>query len=260
MKRTLLVAVALACVVAGGATRADARTNPTAVEYSGRSQGFFLSDLTGQIGTFSIQLTRAENRRYDGVLMSPTLPAAIPFGVTVSASNNFTAIGMGGSFVVNHGSVQLFGDGSWRASADYRLRTPQGTDVGSLVFLRSFNVANPAQLPVAMYGRFLRDDGQTGDLSLRLSQKGSEFQGVAMFAGIPFPFVGTVGAAPPPEGDKIGSAPVHAISVSAAGNLTIDGSFSNGILIGMVKGTLADGSTHSATFELVPAVIVGDNR
>lgn len=221
--------------------------------FAGGYQGFFMNTIGGlTAGNFTMTLSGSHNRQLEGTLTAAS--TTVPFHVTIGASNVFTAVSGGPFGFVVHGNVTDFGDGSSISTADYKLRGPAGNEGGTLVFLQSFNTSNPSQLPPSMSGRFLRDDGQTGDLSLRLSQKGSEFQGVAMFAGIPFPFVGTIGAGNPPAGDKAGSAPVHAISVSLAGTLTIDGSFSNGILIGMMKGSLADGSVHTASFQLVPAV------
>jgi len=254
MSRTIVLAVIAAVVAALGAAQAPARSYPTAVEYSGRWQGFFESSVTGEIGTFTLDMEATHNRQLDGTLSSPTLPMSLPFHVTVGASNVFTAVSPGGNFVV-HGTQDA--GFIWFEHADYRLRQSGMTDAGMLHFFKSFSDLPAVQLPARLAGTFLRDDGERGIIAVLLQgQRGNDFDGVAMFGGIPFPFLGSIGALDA----RGGMAPVRALSVSPAGTLLITGDWSEGPaphLDGMVMATFADGSVHTADFELVPAVLTG---
>jgi hypothetical protein len=256
MIRTSIVAVLAAASLVLGAAQARAHSMPTAVEdLAGHHQGFFHSSVTGEIGVFALDLTATHNRQLDGVLSSPTLPVSLPFHVTVSASNNFTAVSPGGAFVV-HGSIV-----SWFEHADYRLRAGGTTDVGTLDFFQSFPDAGAVQLPRALGGSFVRDDGQQGRIDVDISgQQGSNFQGTAMFGDLPFPFVGSIGASTPGGPDRPGSAPVHALSVTPFGTLLVEGTWVSGPqphLDGMVTAMFADGSVHTASFVLAPARVIG---
>ena len=256
MKRTLallvLVAGALAMV-----SQADSRTAPTAVErVTGHWFGYFQSSLTGEVGSFDLAIPFQQNRRFAGTLSSPTLPRSIPFDGTLAASDRFSVIGHVSSdlnFRVK-GVVKFFNETKTfgRATADYDLTTPAGRDEGSLLFLQSFDVPNAAQLPPRMSGGFTRDDGQKGTISVELGQKGSDFEGVGMFGDLPFPFRGSIGAFAP------GGAPVHAISVSPYATITIDCQWLDGVLIGGVNASFADGSVHTASFFLRAGGVSGD--
>jgi hypothetical protein len=255
MRRTIVLAVVAAAVLALGAGQATARSYPTAVEYGGHWQGFFQSSLTGELGTFTLDLVPTHNRQLDGTLSSPTLPMSLPFHVTVAASNVFTAVSPGGNFVV-HGNQDAF---IWFEHAAYRLRQGGMTDVGTLHFFKSFSELPAVQLPTELRGRFVRDDGQTGEIIVVCrGQRGNDFDGVAMFSGIPFPlpFLGSIGAL-----DANGMAPVRALSVSPAGTFLIVGDW-NGIgdphLRGVVHATFADGSVHTADFDIAPPAPPGD--
>jgi hypothetical protein len=254
MSRKLVLTAVAAAVLALGAGQARAHSLPTAVEdLAGHWQGFFQSSVTGEIGTFTLDMTATHNRQLDGVLSSPTLPVSLPFHVTVAASDVFTAVGPGGNFVV-HGH-QAGPPGFERG--DYRLRQGGVTDIGTLTFFQSFPGANAAQLPSRLDGTFVRDDGQTGEIIVVCrDQRGSDFDGVATFGDVPFPFLGSIGAP-----DDRGIAPVRALSVSPAGTLLITGVWNTGgpqpHLDGVVIAMFADGSVHTASFELVPAVLVG---
>jgi hypothetical protein len=252
MSRTLVFAVAAAAALALGVGQAPARSDPTAVEgLAGHWQGFFDSSVTGEIGTFTLDMTAAHNRQLDGMLSSPTLPMSLPFHVTVGASDVFTAVSPGGNFVVHGmpGAFILF------EQADYKLRQGGMTDRGMLHFFKSFSDLPAVQLPTELRGTFVRDDGERGIIAVLLQgQRGNDFFGEAMFGDIPFPlpFLGSIGAM-----DADGMAPVRALSVSPAGSFLIVGDW-NGIfdpgIRGMVHATFADGSVHTADFELVPAV------
>jgi hypothetical protein len=253
MSRTIVLSVVAAVVVALGAGQAPARSYPTAVEYSGRWQGFFESSVTGEIGTFTLNMEATHNRQLDGTLSSPTLPMSLPFHVTVGESNVFTAVSPGGNFVV-HGTQDA--GFIWFEHADYRLRQGGMTDVGMLHFFKSFSDLPAVQLPDRLVGPFLRDDGERGIIAVLVQrQRGNDFEGVAMFGGIQFPFLGSIGGT-----GANGTAPVRALSVSPAGTLMITGNWTGGPaphLDGMVMASLADGSVHTADFELVPAVLTG---
>jgi hypothetical protein len=254
MRRTIVLAVVAAAALALGVCQAPAHSDPTAVEdLAGHWQGFFQSSVTGEIGTFTLDMTAAHNRQLDGTLSLPTLPMSLPFHVTVGASDVFNAVSPGGNFVV-HGMQDAF---IWFERGHYRLRQGGMTDVGTLNFFKSFADLPAVQLPRALDGTFVRDDGQTGRISVDIrGQRGSDFQGLAMFGDMPFPFLGSIGAA-----DTRGMAPVRALSVSPAGTLLITGDWNGASpephLNGMVIATFADGSVHTADFELVPAVRAG---
>src|SRR5262249_8986816 len=148
----------------------------------------------------------------------------------------FTAVSPGGEFVV-HGEQDAF---IWFERGEYRLRQGDMTDVGTLNFFKSFDPAGAPELPPMLAGRFVRDDGQTGAIIAVLrGQKGSDFEGTALFDGVPFPFLGSIGAP-----DEQGMAPVRALSVSPAGTLLITGEWATGPvphLDGMVHATFGDG-------------------
>jgi hypothetical protein len=131
-------------------------TDPTAVEYAGRWQGFFQSSVTGEIGTFTLDLAAAHNRQLDGTLRSPTLKMSLPFHVTVGASDVFTAVSPGGNFVVHGRHDAGF---IWFEHGDYRLRQGGMTDLGMLNFFNSFPDEGAVQLPSELDGTFVRDDG-----------------------------------------------------------------------------------------------------
>jgi len=251
MSRTIVLVVVAAAVLVLGVGEAPARSYPTAVEdLAGHWQGFFDSSVTGEIGTFTLDMEAAHNRQLDGMLGSPTLPASLPFHVTVGASDVFNAVSPGGNFVVHGAQDAGF---IWFEHGAYRLRQGGMTDVGMLHFFKSFSELPAVQLPSVLDGRFVRDDGQTGEIIVVCrDQRGNDFQGVAMFGGVSFPFLGSIGAA-----DAQGMAPVRALSVSPAGVMLITGDWNGGPaphLDGMVMVTFADGSVHTADFELVPAV------
>jgi hypothetical protein len=156
MRRTIVLAVVTAAVLALGAGQAPARSYPTAVEYGGHWQGFFDSSLTGEIGTFTMDLGPTHKRQLDGTLSSPTLPRSLPFHVTVARSNVFTAVSPGGNFVVHGTQDPGF---IWFEHAAYRLRQGGMTDVGTLDFFKSFSDLPAVQLPAELRGSFVRDDG-----------------------------------------------------------------------------------------------------
>lgn len=183
----------------------------------------------------------------------------IPLQVASAPSGAFIAYGTGRARFLTAGRASAFGDGSLLSTSWYlMLGTGHGIDTGSLRFLRSFPDSPAApQLPTSMTGSFVRDDGQTGQLGLDLSQRGTSFSGTAQFGEMSFPFLGTIGAGQAPE-------PVHAISVSPQATIEIDGAYVPGgvaapqpHLDGTVTATFADGSVHTATFTLVPAVQAG---
>jgi hypothetical protein len=254
MIRTIALAL-VAAALAFGVGQAPAHSDPTAVEdLAGHWQGFFQSSLTSEIGAFTLDMTAEHNRQLDGTLSSPTLPMSLPFHVTVGASDVFNAVSQGGNFVV-HGMQDAF---IWFEQADYKLRQGGMTDLGMLHFFKSFTDLPAVQLPTELRGTFLRDDGERGIIAVLLQgQRGNDFFGEAMFGDIPFalPFLGSIGAM-----DANGMAPLRALSVSPAGTFLITGDW-NGIgdphIRGMVHATFADGSVHTADFELVPAVLTG---
>jgi hypothetical protein len=126
------------------------------------------------------------------------------------------------------------------------------TDLGTLDLIQSLPSDGAVQLPSVLGGSFLRDDGQTGRISVELSgQKGSDFQGTALFGDLPFPFVGSIGSP-----DLRNGAPVRALSVSPFGTLLVVGTWEAAPqphMDGMVMATFADGSVHTASFTLAPA-------
>jgi hypothetical protein len=258
-RRIVLVALVAAALVLGVA-QARAHSDPTAVEdLAGHYQGFSQSSVTGEIGTFTLDMTASHNRQLDGVLTSPTLPDSLPFHVTVAASGVATAVSPGGDFgfvarLTEHEGIFYF---FVHGESKHKL-VGGGTDVGTLDFIKSFPGDGAVQLPSMLAGAFVRDDGQTGTISVDVgSQKGSDFQGVAMFGDLPFPFLGSIGAMTPPDGTTPASAPVRALSVSPAGTLLITGTWREAPqphMDGTVMATFADGSVHTANFELVPAV------
>jgi hypothetical protein len=261
MRRRLVLAALVAASLGLSVAQAQAHSDPTAVEdLAGHYQGFFQSSVTGEIGTFTLDMTASHNRQLDGVLTSPTLPESLPFHVTVAASGVATAVSPGGDFnfvarlMEEEGIFYFFGHGD----LGHKLIVGGTNDVGTLAFIKSFPGDGAAQLPSMLAGSFVRDDGQTGTISVDIrSQKGSDFQGVAMFGGLPFPFVGSIGGMTPPDGTTPASAPVGALSVSPAGTLLIAGAWQEAPqphIDGTVRATFADGSVHTASFELVPAV------
>jgi hypothetical protein len=251
MGRRIVLVLAAAALFMLGVGQAQGHSNPTAVEdLAGHWQGFFDSSVTGEIGIFTLDMTASHNRQLDGVLGSPTLPTSLPFHVTVGASDVFNAVSPGGNFVVHGHQDAGF---IWFEHGDYKLRQGGMTDMGTLDFFKSFPGDGAVQLPPLLDGRFVRDDGQTGEIIVVCrDQRGSDFDGVATFDGIPFPYLGSIGAP-----DAGGMAPVRALSVSPFGTLLITGEWTEGPqphLDGMVMATFADGSVHTADFELVPAV------
>jgi hypothetical protein len=255
MSRTLVLAVVAAAALALGVGQAPAHSDPTAVEdLAGHWQGFFDSSVTGEVGPFALDMRASHNRQLDGLLSSPTLQTSLPFHVTVSASDVFNAVSPGGNFVV-HGMQDEF---IWFERADYKLRQGGMTDLGTLHFFKSFSGLPAVQLPTELRGSFVRDDGQTGEIIIvARGQRGNDFFGEATFGGIPFPlpFLGSIDAL-----DANGMASLRALSVSPAGTFLITGDW-NGIgdphIHGMVHATFADGSVHTADFDLVPAVVIG---
>jgi hypothetical protein len=250
MRRTIVLAVVAAAALALGVGQAPALSSPTAVEdLAGHWQGFFQSSHPPvQIGNFVLDTTIERNRQLDGTLSSPTLPMSLPFHVTVGASGVFTAVSPGGNFVV-HGMLDA--DFSFFAHGDYRLRQGGMTDIGTLDFFKSFPAEGAVQLPSALEGPFVRDDGQTGRILVGIHfQSGSDFGGVAMFGDVPFPFLGSIGAA-----DDHGMAPVRALSVSPAGTILITGVWDTAPLgmNGMARVTLGDGSVRFINYGLSPA-------
>jgi hypothetical protein len=248
MSRTLILAAVAAAALALGVGQAPAHSDPTAVEdLAGHWQGFFQSSVSGEIGTFTLDMTAAHNRQLDGMLGSPTLPGSLPFHVTVAASDVFTAVSPGGNFVVD-GRQDAF---MWFERGAYRLRQGGMTDLGMLHFFKSFTDLPAVQLPTELGGRFERDDGERGIIAVLLQgQRGNDFFGEATFGDIPFPlpFLGSIGA----MGGARGMAPVRALSVSPAGTFLITGDWNGSHLHGMVHATFADGSVHTADFELGP--------
>jgi hypothetical protein len=255
MRRTIVLAVVAAAALALGVGQAPARSYPTAVEnLAGHWQGFFQSDITGEIGTFTLDMTAGHNRQLDGTLNSPTLPMSLPFQVTVGASGVFTAVSPGGNFVVHGMAKSTQGFGMWEVGR-YRLLRPRPnemTDIGTLTFFKSFPGEGAGQLPAALEGTFERDDGQTGRILIGIHWRfDSDFRGVAMFGDISFPFLGSIG-----EADERGIAPVRALSVSPFGTLLIKGNWvldqtRPPHLDGMVWIILGDGSVRTASFVLV---------
>jgi hypothetical protein len=261
MRRRLVLAALVAASLGLSVAQAQAHSDPTAVEdLAGHYQGFFQSSVTGEIGTFTLDMTASHNRQLDGVLTSPTLPESLPFHVTVAASGVATAVSPGGDFnfvarlMEEEGIFYFFGHGD----LGHKLIVGGTNDVGTLAFIKSFPGDGAAQLPSMLAGSFVRDDGQTGTISVDVcSQTGSDFQGVAMFGDVPFPFLGSIGAMTPPDGTMPASAPVRALSVSPAGTLLITGTWQDAPqphMDGTVMATFADGSVHTANFELIPAV------
>jgi hypothetical protein len=259
LRRRIILAALVAVSLVLGVAQARAHSDPTAVEdLAGHYQGFFQSSVSGDIGTFTLDLTASHNRQLDGVLSSPTLPESLPFHVTVAASGVATAVGPSFNFVARlieeEGIFYFFGHGD----LGHKLIVGGTTDVGTLAFIKSFPSDGAVQLPPMLEGSFVRDDGQTGDISVDVcSQTGSDFQGVATFGDLSFPFLGSIGAMTPPDGTMPASAPVRVLSVSPAGTLLITGTWQEAPqphMDGTVMATFADGTVHTATFELVPAV------
>jgi len=248
MKRALRILTTVAVAIAFGAAPAQA-ADPTAVEYAiGSYQGFFLSSMNGENGTFAMDLTPVRHRQLNGNLMVTGM--TIPFGITIGASQVFTAVGEHGAFVAHGNILQVNGDGSVLAMSDYKL----GADRGTLLFLKPIPTDSPTQLANTYTGSFTRDDGQTGALIIVVRQKGSSFTGMATFGdvaagGMSVPYLGTVGGVVPPDPDK--GSPVHVISLTAFATLTLDATVNgDGSISGMVDITFGDGSVHTATFTL----------
>jgi hypothetical protein len=179
--------------------QASSHSDPTAVEdLAGTGRASSKSSVTGEIGTFTLDLTAAHNRQLDGTLFSPR-----PRHARFSSSRSRSCP---------------------RCSCRLGSRAP-----------------------------FVRDDGQTGEIIVVCRQGGSDFQGVATFGAVPFPFLGSIDAL-----DDHEMAPVHALSVSPAGTLLIAGDWNGASpqphLDGMVIAIFADGSVRTADLELVPAV------
>ena len=191
MRRRLVLAALVAASLGLGVAQAQAHSDPTAVEdLAGHYQGFFQSSVTGEIGTFTLDMTASHNRQLDGVLTSPTLPESLPFHVTVAASGVATAVSPGGDFnfvarlMEEEGIFYFFGHGD----LGHKLIVGGTNDVGTLAFIKSFPGDGAVQLPSMLAGSFVRDDGQTGTISVDVcSQTGSDFQGVAMFGDLPVP-------------------------------------------------------------------------
>lgn len=261
MRRRLVLAALVAASLGLGVAQAQAHSDPTAVEdLAGHYQGFFQSSVTGEVGTFTLDMTASHNRQLDGILTSPTLPESLPFHVTVAASGVATAVSPGGDFnfvarlMEEEGIFYFFGHGD----LGHKLIVGGANDVGTLAFIKSFPGDGAVQLPSMLEGSFVRDDGQTGTISVDVcGQTGSDFQGVAMFGDLQFPFLGSIGAMTPPDGTMPASAPLRALSVSPAGTLLITGTWQEAPqphMDGTVMATFADGSVHTANFELIPAV------
>ena len=242
--------VGVLAVAAAGFWGSGLAVGGTVSSFVGSYQGFFFDQVDGQNGPFTFTMTEVENNQADAVLTAGA--ETTPFHVTIGESNVFNAVGTGPVGFRAHGNITEFGDGSSIERSHYILRHGEGgtLEKGVLIFLQSFPADGAAQLPATLTGSFVRDDGQTGELSVSLTQQGSEFQGTGSFGGLAFPFVGTVGGAG-------GTAPVHAISVSDLATITIDGTWSTSPgpeLDGSVNITFADGSVHTATFTLEPSI------
>src|SRR5437867_2496556 len=108
--RVVMPVALAAALVALVPTRAWA---PTAVEYAiaGMWHGFFLSDVNGDSGPFTINNTSMRNRRFGGTLDVGDL--MIPYQGTLAEPFRFTVVGRGaeGMFVVNQGTLMVNGDG-----------------------------------------------------------------------------------------------------------------------------------------------------
>ena len=190
MRRSLVLAALVAASLGLSVAQAQAHSDPTAVEdLAGHYQGFFQSSVTGEIDTFTLDMTASHNRQLDGVMISPKLPESLPFHVTVAASGVATAVSPGGGFnfvarlMEEEGIFYFFGH------TESKHTLVGGTnDIGTLAFIKSFPGDGAVQLPSMLAGSFVRDDGQTGTISVDVcSQTGSDFQGVAMFGDLPVP-------------------------------------------------------------------------
>ena len=241
---------------------------PTAVErdVTGLWHGFFLSNLTGESGPFTIDISSQRHHRFGGTLDTGDL--MIPFEGTLSASLHFTVVGRGtdGTFVVNRGHLMPNGDdGTAFARSNYRLTTADGvTDVGSLSFLQDFKATNPPQLSdVSRWqGDITAADGSSlGTVGVRLfapppsdrNLKPSFFLGEATVGGMTFPFEVTVS-----DADAKGDSLVHALGRNAAVTFTVNGLFmgpsvSGGHIDASFSARYADGSGLRGTFNLSPA-------
>lgn len=258
--RVLGAAGALAVAAAGFWAAAAVSAGGTIHDFVGAYQGFYFDQVDGQNGPFTFTMTEVENNQADATLVAG--PETTPFHVTMGASNVFTAVGTGPLGFVAHGTATQFGDGSSLERSRYTLRdrSAGALEKGTLLFLQSFPDAGAAQLPSALTGSFVRDDGQTGDISVELAQQGSQFQGTGSFDGLDFPFVGTIGAPAVGPSGAPGIAPVHAISVSSVASIVIGGTWTAAPqphMVGTVEITFADGSVHTATFTLAGSPTAG---
>ncbi len=257
------------CAVAAVAVLSFPRLGwaPTAVEYdvAGPWHGFFLSDVNGESGPFTINNTAVRNRRFGGMLETGGL--MIPYEGTLSASFHFTVVGRGseGKFVVNRGDLMPNGgDGTAFAGSDYRLTTGDGmTDTGSLIFLQDFKATNPPPLwQVSRWrGEVTAADGTPlGPVDVMLTPpspinrdlKPSFFMGQATVGDVTFPFEVTIS-----DRDAKGQSMVHALGRNAAVTFTVSGMFTGeSVFQGRIDAAFfaqyADGSMLRGTFDLSP--------
>ncbi len=240
---------------------------PTAVEYAvdGEWHGFFLSDVNGESGPFTINNTTQRNRRFGGTLDTGNL--MIPYEGTLAASLHFTVVGRGseGKFVVNHGDLMPNGDdGTAFARSDYRLRPVDGmTDTGSLIFLQDFKATNPPQLSQVTHwqGDVTAADGSSlGMVDVMLvppdpanrDEKPSFFMGQATLGGMTFPFEVTIS-----DRNADGESQVHALGRNAGVTFTVNGMFMGDSVFewcinAAFSAEYADGSMLRGTFDLAP--------
>lgn len=268
----LIMPVALAAaLVALVPSRAWA---PTAVEYAiaGMWHGFFLSDVNGDSGPFTINNTSMRNRRFGGTLDVGDL--MIPYQGTLAEPFRFTVVGRGadGMFVVNQGTLMVNGDGVTAfAHSNYRLTTADGTtDTGTLIFLQDFKAKNPPQLSRVRdwTGPVMAGGTQIGMVNVMLSPPANQeempsfFMGeatVTLFTGdatqsrMTFPFEVTIS-----DRNADGESLVHALGRNAGVMFKVDGMFMGGenVFEWCINATFsaeyADGSMLNGSFGLTP--------
>lgn len=247
-----------------GGVRTHARHTATAAEFlPGFYQGYVDNSRLNEIVTMSMTLTAVQPRLLGGTLT--VTGTTIPLRVAAAPGGSFVEVGTGPTGFFSFGKVFPFGDGSLLGKSRYLMFGRGMFETGSMRFLRSFpDSPNTPQLPKSLAGSFVRDDFQQGRVDIGLIQTGSSFSGTALFGDMSFPFLGTIGAVQPPDPDGQARAPVHAISVSPFATIDINAVYVPGDpaapqphMDGTVTAAFADGSVHTATFTLLPAVQVG---
>jgi hypothetical protein len=257
MQLAAVVAVCASALFAAGG--ASARPQIIIVNsYSGHYEGFFNSAAFGQVATFTMQIAPSRTSVYSGLLISGAVQE--PFRVAIGPDGGFLAGGTGQSGFLALGRAQaIAGGASSLSTAAYVLRTPLGSDHGSLRFIQSFASGDATQLPASLTGTCTDAAGVASPVAFQTSAGATvpgdpDFSGDVTAGGVDAPLVGSIGN---PD-LRTGLAPLVATAVSTGGSIDFDGSWVSGgqpHMQGTLTVTLAGGAAQTETdCALVPAV------